>query len=151
MPNQVPSFDPPWFSAKSAFGAPQCHPDCTGVPVRGTDSRSPSVAALQRSISDPTRDFLQWLESSAADFAVGKRLYRTVKQYITFPAYDVYTALIPLPLSVRDCPEHPFLSTSLLILGHDEDNTQWVRCASVGRHTNMWQNLACSGFCWLLV
>lgn len=151
MLKEAPSFEPPWFSLKSAFGAPQYHSDCAGVHMRGTDSQSPSVAALQRSISDPTRVFLQWPESSAPDFVVGKRLYRTVKLYITFPAYDTCAVLLPLPLSVRDCPEHHFLSASLPILGCDEDNTQWIRCASVVRHTNKWQNLACSGLCWLLV
>lgn len=154
--NKYIPLSPHSFLPKSAFGEPQCRSDCAGVQMRGTDSRSPPVAALQRSIFNPTCVFLQWPESSAPDFAVGKRPYRTVQLYITFPAYYVYIALILFSLSVRDCPEHPFLSASLPILGHDEDNSQWVCYASVIRHTNKRQNLACSGlreilFCSLLV
>lgn len=97
MLEQVASFEPPLFSPKFTFGARQCHRDCAGLQMRGTDSRSPSVAALQRSISDPMCVFLQWPESGAPDFATGKKLYRTVKLCNTFCAYDIYAVLIPLP------------------------------------------------------
>lgn len=69
----APSFETSQFSPKSSFGAPPCHSDHAGVWMRSTGSWSPSAAALQRHISDPTHVFLQWLERGAPDFVAGKR------------------------------------------------------------------------------